>query len=333
MLALLRGEAISRVPCFSGLISLTVPGLANEQIPFHAIYRDPLSMAQAATTTYRLFGFESVTVPPDLCVEAEALGATIDFRTDSSAFMFPIVEQPIASAPADLILPSPREFLTRGRIPIVVEVLRHLKETVGEEVAIGAFVPGPMTLAMFVVEQTGLMRSLVEEIAAVAGVLDRLATLLAEVALAYREAGADFLTIHEMGGSPGYLGPKRFESLVLPPLQRLLSALPAPRVLSVCGNTTRAMALLAQAGAEAISVDQEADLARAREVLEDILLFGNIDPVGVLANGTAQDVQRAVETALRAGVDAIWPGCDLWPEIPVENMRALVNATSGLYQT
>ena len=94
------------------------------------------------------------------------------------------------------------------------------------------------------------------------------------------------------------LGPVRFETIVLPPLKKLLASLPAPRILSVCGNTNRAMELLAQAGAEAISVDQVNDLAASRKMLVNTLLFGNIDPVAVLANGTEAQVRQTVSAAI-----------------------------------
>src|SRR6185503_9074515 len=136
------------------------------------------------------------------------------------------------------------------------------------------------------------INTLVPDVAAepevVRGLLERLAEILAEVAGLYRASGADFVTVHEMGGSPGYVGPRSFERVVLPPLQRLLRALPAPRVLSVCGRTNRAMGLLASAGADALSVDQTNDLAASRAVLgADPLLFGNLDPVATLAEGDA----------------------------------------------
>jgi [methyl-Co(III) methanol-specific corrinoid protein]:coenzyme M methyltransferase len=116
----------------------------------------------------------------------------------------------------------------------------------------------------------------------------------------------------------------------LPHLQKLSAALPSPRVLSVCGNTNGMMPLAAQVGADAISVDQTNDLAASRVALgPDKLLFGNIDPVGVLAHGTVEDVRLAVASALEAGVDAIWPGCDLYPLVPEENLRAMVEQTQS----
>jgi [methyl-Co(III) methanol-specific corrinoid protein]:coenzyme M methyltransferase len=85
--------------------------------------------------------------------------------------------------------------------------------------------------------------------------------------------------------------------------------------------------LVAQAGADAISVDQLNDLVATRVALgPGALLFGNIDPVGVLAHGTPEDVRRAVAIAIESGVDAIWPGCDLYPLVPDENLKALAVA-------
>ena len=83
------------------------------------------------------------------------------------------------------------------------------------------------------------------------------------------------------------------------------------------------MQLLAQAGADALHVDQLNDLAASRTALPDSMLFGNIDPVSILANGTVDDVRQAVSSAIAAGVDAVWPGCDLYPSTPLENLRAM----------
>jgi len=125
------------------------------------------------------------------------------------------------------------------------------------------------------------------------------------------------------------LGPKRFEALVLPMLQKVLAFLPHPRILSVCGNTNNAMPLLAKAGADAISVDQLNDLAASRAALSDTLLFGNIDPVGILANSSQTDVQQAVSAAVAAGADAVWPGCDLYPTMPLDNLKAMLAAAQS----
>jgi [methyl-Co(III) methanol-specific corrinoid protein]:coenzyme M methyltransferase len=60
------------------------------------------------------------------------------------------------------------------------------------------------------------------------------------------------------------------------------------------------------------------------------LIFGELDAYGVLAMGKPEDVDKAVKEAVDRGVNAIWPGCDMWPVVPKENMSALV-AAAGKY--
>lgn len=326
VLALFNGQRPARRPRFSGLINVTAFGLNQLGYHFSETHTEAAKMAAAAASTHRLFGFESAVAPLDLCVEAEALGATVDYRADLPEPMFPLIATPLLQEPADFRSHLPTDILNRGRLPLVREALRLLRAEVGQAIVVGAFIPGPFTLAMQITPLNNLLIEVARAPETITRLLAPLTDLLIPVAQAYRAAGADFLTVHEMGGSPGLIGPRAFEALVLPALQRLLQALPRPRVLSVCGNTNRALPQLAAAGAEALSVDQLNDLARTRAVLgPEALLFGNIDPVGVLANGTPDRVRSAVAQAAAAGADAIWPGCDLWPTIPPENFRALMD--------
>ena len=84
------------------------------------------------------------------------------------------------------------------------------------------------------------------------------------------------------------------------------------------------MHLLAQTGADAISVDQLTDLSAARALLTDILLFGNLNPVVTLWQGDEAQITEAVHGAKEAGVDAVWPGCDLVPQTPIENIAVML---------
>lgn len=325
-------------PLFSGLISVTVPGLEREGLKFHETHHDANKMARAAASTYRASGFGSAAVPLDLCVEAEALGARVDFRQESDGAEFPRV--------AGFLYDSVEKFATetqshreskslrlrdsvakRGRIPLVVEAIKLLKDDVGKEIVIGAYAPGPFTLLSLLVETGALYYGLRKSQEQIHTALDILTQVLADVGNAYHQAGADFLTIHEMGGSPGALGPKLFESIVLPHIQALTAALPRPVVLSACGRTNGTMKLLAASGADALSVDQTNDLARSREEVPDMLLFGNLDPVGLISQGTPSQITEAVAGVVRSGADAVWPGCDLYPQTPLENLRALVDAS------
>ncbi len=205
------------------------------------------------------------------------------------------------------------------------QALEMLKQDVGDEVVISGMIPGPYTLLLYLIEPGGLFVEMKREPTAVADALFQLASFLAEISVAYRNAGADFITIHDMGGSPGFMGPAKYEQFVYPAEKLLIAELPPPRVLSVCGNTNKSMHLLAGTSADAISVDQLNDLAASREVLTDTLLFGNIDPVAALWQGGQAEITEAVRGAKEAGVDAVWPGCDLVPQTPIENIKSFVH--------
>jgi [methyl-Co(III) methanol-specific corrinoid protein]:coenzyme M methyltransferase len=335
ILDLLSGKKMDSKPSFSGLIHVTAEGLQREGLTFHEVHKDAQKMARAAASTYKLSGLPSAVLPLDLYVEAEALGAEINFR-ENVEFEFPQVRKAGFGSVKDLaeklrksfLQPSQsasfiKDFQSLGRIKLVCEAIELLKKDIGSEVVIGGMIPGPYTLLLLVVDAGKMFVEMKKEPQAVTDALLHLSSFLAQVGTAYRNAGADFITIHDMGGSPAFIGPPKYEQFVFPAEKLLIEKLPGPRVLSVCGNVTSSLQLLAGTGADAISLDQTVDLAIARLALQDTLLFGNLDPVETLFRGDETQVREAVIRAKEAGVDAIWPGCDLVIQTPIENMKSM----------
>jgi len=325
ILDLFSGKKNNSQPAFSGLIHVTAEGFQSEGLVFHEAHKDASKMAAAAASTFKLSGLPCAVAPLDMYVEAEAVGATIDFL-EHREFVFPQVTKALFASTKYLNNEyfENADFINKGRIPLVCEAIRLLKEDIGQEAVIGGMIPGPYTLLLFLIEPGGLFAEMKREPGLVAEALFQLASFLAQVGVAYRNAGADFITIHDMGGSPGFIGPAKYEQFVYPAQKLLVAELPAPLVLSVCGNTNKSMELLAQTGAEAISVDQTNDLTASRKILTGTLLFGNIDPVVTLWQGNEAHITEAVRGAKEAGVDAIWPGCDLVPQTSIQNIKAFL---------
>lgn len=322
ILSLLSGQKIDTIPAFSGLIHITAEGLAREGLSFNEVHQDASKMARAAASMFRLTGMPSAALPLDLCAPAEVLGAELRYYDDKE-FRFPQVGKVKYESTKEIVSEF-TEILDHGRIRIICEAIRLVKQDIGSEAVIAGIVPGPFTLLLYVCKPKNVFIEIKKEPEAVSNALILLSGFLAKIGNAYLEAGADFITIHEMGGSPGFIGPKPFEKQVLPALQNLTRQLRGPRVLSVCGRTDAAMSLLAQAGADAISVDQLNDAAASRAVLKDTLLFGNIDPVQTLWQGDEAQVHEAVSKAKEAGVDAVWPGCDIVPQTLIQNIKAMI---------
>jgi [methyl-Co(III) methanol-specific corrinoid protein]:coenzyme M methyltransferase len=90
--------------------------------------------------------------------------------------------------------------------------------------------------------------------------------------------------------------------------------------------------MMHECGADAISVDQKNDLVETRKKLgNDLLLFGNFDPYGTLT--TMEDtsaVADVIRKCIDSGVDSVWPGCDLWPDVRKENMETYVQTVREL---
>lgn len=325
ILSLLSGQKIEGVPAFSGLIHVTAEGLEREGVFLHEVHHAAGKMAKAAASTFKFTGMPSATLPLDLCAPAEALGAELSFY-ESGELQFPQVKK--------YLFPSTKylneayfksaDFVKDGRLLIINDAIRLLKEEVGSDVVISGMIPGPYTLLLYLIEPGGLFVEMKRESNAVWEALFHLSAFLAEIGHAYRDAGADFIAIHDMGGSAGFIGPSKYEQFVFPAEKDLIERLPKPSVLSVCGNMNKSLHWLAQTGADAISVDQLTDLKSAREALKDTLLFGNLDPVEILLRGDKADIMEAVRGAREAGVDAIWPGCDLAPSTPIQNIKSML---------
>ncbi len=319
ILSLLNEKKSSQYPAFSGLIHVTTQGLQSEGLALHEVHHEAEKMAKAAASTFQLTGIPSATLPLDLSVEAEALGAVLDFSHDDR---FPLPATPWVASVKDIAIPS--DALTRGRLPVIQQAIANLKQDIGDEVVISGMIPGPYTLLLLLVEPGRLFMEMKKEPTVVNQVLEQLCHFLAEVGGAYKNAGADFITIHDMGGSPAFIGPAKYEQFVFPAEKLLIAELPKPRVLSVCGNINPVMHLLGETGADAISIDQTTDLIVARATLLDTLLFGNINPVETLWRGSQAEVRESANAAKEAGVDAIWPGCDLVPQTPIHNIKAMM---------
>lgn len=321
ILKLLSGKKINSQPTFSGLIHVTAEGLASEGLALHEVHRDTQKMARAAASTFKLTGMPSATLPLDLCFPAEALGAELNFFEDGE-MQFPQVKK--------LLFQSSREILEigelgiGGRVDLICDAIRLTKEDIGNQVVISGMLPGPYTLLIYICKVQNLFQEMKKEPQLVIDALLRLSDYLARIGNLFREAGADFITVHEMGGSPGFIGPAKFEQFVLPALKELHAKLPSPRVLSVCGDVSKSFAALRHTGAEAISIDQTVNLPAAREALKDKLLFGNLDPVGMLSKGAENSIRASTQEAKAARADAIMPGCDLVIETPLKNLRAML---------
>jgi [methyl-Co(III) methanol-specific corrinoid protein]:coenzyme M methyltransferase len=208
----------------------------------------------------------------------------------------------------------------------MVEAIKLMKKDIGGEAAVGSYVLGPFTLAGQVMELNDLLKLSFKKPEKIGKLLDQLTNVIIQVAGEYEKAGVDYITVREMGATSDVLSPRVFKSLILPYLKKILETIKVPTALHICGKTNDIVPFMAESGTKAISVDQKNDLAETRKKLgPKALVFGNYDPYNVLVAGTPDLVRQTVKKCMDDGASAVWPGCDIWPTVPAENFKAMLD--------
>jgi len=304
---------------------VTIQAIEKMGVCFAQIHTSAEYMARSAMTTAEIFGFDAVIIPYDMCTVPEALGRGASLYKNTDGILYPTVPSKWKTLD-EVEIDS--DFMSKGRMPLVDEAIRILKSSSDGKFAVGSWVLGPFTMAGQLLELDVLLKGLKKEKEKVVGFLSKITDLVIEVARHYQELGVDYMNIREMGSGTDIISPRMWKLLVLDNLQKVFSALRSPKVLHGCGSTDMIIELMNECGADALSVDQKNDVAESRRKLgNDVLLLGNFDPYGTMVKMDASKVEQVIKKCIDDGVDAIWPGCDLWPELKKENIEALVAAT------
>jgi len=323
VLKLLRREPIDRMPVFSGQGMVVLPAIQALNLRFPEIHLTEENMAATAIKTAEMFGFDAVVIPYDMCTIPEAAGLQASIYQDSQEILYPTL--PFKWKKIDEVV-IPENLLDRGRMPVVTKAIARIKEKVGERLAIGSWTLGPFTMAGQLVELDVLMKSTMKDRLKVEGLLDRLTELLIQIGRRYQDLGVDYMSLREMGTGTDLLSPRVFKAMIQPRLQRILQAWRSPKILHICGATDMIIEMMNECGADAISVDQKNHLDQARRKVGDgVVLLGNFDPYNTLCVTEVEKVEGVIKGCIDAGADAVWPGCDIWPAVKEENLKAYIN--------
>jgi [methyl-Co(III) methanol-specific corrinoid protein]:coenzyme M methyltransferase len=319
-----KKEPVDVMPCFSGMGMLTVQAIDQMGIRFPQVHTSAENMARSAMTSAEIYGFDSVVIPYDMCTVPEALGRGISLYEDSEEILYPTVP---SKWPTLEDVKMPKDFLSKGRMPLVDEAFGILKSESDGRFAIGGWVLGPFTMAGQLIELDILLKGTKKFKEQVEDFLSKMTDLVTKVARHYQNLGVDYINIREMGTGTDLLSPRMWKNLVQPNLQRVFDALASPKILHICGSTDMIIEMMNDCGADALSVDQKNNLSESRKKLGDsVLLLGNFDPFQTLVQMKTDEVEPVIKKCIDSGVDAVWPGCDLWPAVKKENVEAYVQA-------
>ncbi len=319
---LFKREPIDVMPVFSGQGMVLIQAIREMGIRFPQVHTSAENLAGSAIATAEMFGFDALIIPYDMCTIPEAMGRGISLYEDSEDILYPTVPSKWDNLD-DVEIPE--DILTRGRMPLVDEAIGLAKSYKEGKYAVGGWLLGPLTMAGQIYELDLLLKGLKKDKERSDAFLSKMTDLVIKVARHYESLGVDYISIREMGSGTDLLSPRMWRTLVQPNLMKIFDALKGPKVNHICGSTDMIVEMMNECGADAISVDHKNNMAESRKKLgDDMLLFGNFDPYKTLVQGDVANVEPVIKKCIDDGADAVWPGCDLWPDVKKENVEVYV---------
>jgi MtaA/CmuA family methyltransferase len=295
---------------------------------------NPRLLADSVLRYCERFHPDAVWLSADTWVTAEAMGAEV---------AFPGPQQPLAGtgvpavrSAADVDRIPPPDPARQGRWPLMLHALRYVKEAIGDDLfLVACFDQYPFSLACALMGLQRVMVEIMDDRSTLEALMDKCGEYTVAYARALADAGADMLS---GGDSPaGLLGPRLYRDVALPQEKRVVaelkSRLAQPVSLHICGNAMPILADMASSGADVLELDHQVDIAAACGVLgPKIAIWGNLDPVGLLVQGTPGQVRQATNSLLHSAQASghqrlvVSSGCTLAPDTPAENIEALLQA-------
>lgn len=327
VMRLLRKEPIDTMPFFSGMGMVVMPGIEKAGLKFATVHTDAERMAMSALWSAKLMGFDCVVIPYDMTMESEAMGNQISLYQDSEDILYPTIPQKIWSSMDQVVIPD--NITELGRLPILPKAIEIIKKE-APDLPIGCWQLGPFTQAGQILELDMILKGVFKQKAMVEELLDKLTDMIIKIGQWLQASGCDYITLREPGVAADLLSPRTFKDIIKPRLTRILDAWKSPKLLHICGQTEPLLAMMADCHADGLTVDIKCDVRKGREILgPDVLFMGNLDTYKMTCDDKTPkaDVVAHVKDKIDGGMDAIMPGCDLWPAIIRENMKAVVDTT------
>ncbi len=321
-----RGQQIDRLPCVPIVGNTAARVIGAKVSDFRG---NGKLIAKAHIEAYKLFRYDIIRIFTDLYTQAEAMGAKVYYPYDETAYL----EAPALENINEIGSLSPADPYKDGNLPHHLEAMKIAVEAVGKEVTVTGAVTCPFTNASFLVGAEKLVRLTLKD----PGTVHKLCEISLETNLRYAKAIIDAgctPSLTDAMSSCTVISPKQFKEFSYPYLKRLIEYIHSRGksvTLHICGKTNRIWELMVQAGADCISIDNDADLLEAKlTVGEKVRLMGNVRPSEVMLEGTKADVRMATIECMKKAHDnpkgyIVASGCSLPTETPFENIHAMLD--------
>ncbi len=271
------------------------------------------------------FGFDASILFSDILVVPHALGRDLSFEEGRGPVLTPITAAQIPDLNAEMF---------HVNLAPVYETVRTLRRKLPDETALIGFCGAPWTVATYMIaghgtpDQAPARLFAYREPEAFARLLKVLADQSAAYLIRQIEAGADVVQIFDSWS--GVLDEASFEAFCVGPVAEIVRQVRAvhpdvPIIAFPKGAGANYAGYRDRTGIQGLGLDWTVPLGAARELQRGGAVQGNLDPLRLVAGGTAlSDGVGAILKALGQGPLIFNLGHGITPETPIAHVEAMV---------
>lgn len=277
-------------------------------------------LGAALVNTFHLYGHDLVVVFSDVTVEAEAMGVNLEFPEDSAPHICDIPElNKISSGNPE----------TDGRMPEILKAAEICVNKIGNEVEVCTAIKDPFSLAMLVRGSEEFLRDCIKNPDLNKDILEITARNQLDFVKSVIERGSLPL-IGAPFASGSLISPDVFAEFVTPWLSRITDYIHSkelPVFIHICGDSEVIFDKILELEPQLLSVD-ELDISRySSDYSGKVMLMGNLS-TSLISQGSPDEIAHATDRMIDSSEGHFIPatGCDIPPNTPSENVKAMINA-------
>ncbi len=276
---------------------------------------------------HRLYQPDALPVIFDLQVEAEILGCDLVWAEEAPASVSSHPLENTKDMLCDCLQPTPE----KGRLPMILDVMKRIKGSIGETTALYGLICGPFTLASHL-RGNNLFMDMVLDEEYVKELVEYTTVTAMKMIDMYVDAGMDVIAVVDPLVSQ--ISPDHFSVMCHEGFNKIFDYIRVKGALSsffVCGNATKQIEVMCKTKPDSISVDENVVLKDAKKITDEynIVIGGNIPLTTLMLHGTQQEnMKYVVDMIDDCGLEnlIVAPGCDMPYNVPRENAVAVAQA-------
>lgn len=331
LLAALRGERTER-PAWVPFVGVHGGSLLGVSATAYLTSAD--AVVAGLLKAKELYDPDGLPILFDLQLEAEVLGCALHWAEETPPS---VTSHPLELAGLDGVSSLPAFDLAAGRWPLAMETTRRMRAEVGDSIGLYGLITGPFTLASHL-RGTSVFLDMFDAPEALGELLAFCSEVGQQAARAYLEADCDVIAVVDPMTSQ--ISPEHFTEYVAPAVNAIFDGVREAGGMSslfVCGDASRNLAVMCETTCDNVSVDENIDLGKLRELATDQgkSFGGNLRLTLALLMGNEDDCRRDALRCLDIGGEqgfVLAPGCDLPYSVPAENLVAVTELVHEPYQ-